>query len=152
VGPAEATPGVTAALAHVRGALSMRGMNGSPFEAPNGRLPEAIHSHVGVASQALAPRIPTGPRSTPAVPEFPAPDLSRATQLFVSALDGADQHALLVDGDGLVLAGACDAAATMSRTSSPRSSRREQRSRAAMRHPGWHRRRCSSRPMMRSLR
>lgn len=105
VGPAEATPGVTAALAHVRGALSMRGMNGSPFEAPNGRLPEAIHSHVGVASQALAPRIPTGPRSTPAVPEFPAPDLSRATQLFVSALDGADQHALLVDGDGLVLAG-----------------------------------------------
>jgi predicted regulator of Ras-like GTPase activity (Roadblock/LC7/MglB family) len=39
------------------------------------------------------------------VPEFPAPDPSRAKQLFDSALDGTDQHALLVDGDGLVLAG-----------------------------------------------
>ena len=105
VGPAEVTPGVTAALAHVRGALSARGMNGSSFEAPNGALPHAIDSHVEVASPILAPRIPTFARTTPAVPEFPAPDPSRAKQLFVSALDGADQHALLVDGDGLVLAG-----------------------------------------------
>lgn len=105
VGPAEATPGVTAALAHVRGALSARGMNGSSFEAPNGALSAGSHSHVDVASPALASRIATGGPTTRAVPEFPTPDPSRATQLFVSALDGADQHALLVDGDGLVLAG-----------------------------------------------
>jgi len=106
VGPAEVTPGVTAALAHVRGALSARGMNGFSFEAPNGALPDAIDSRVGVASAPLAPRIATVARTTPVVREFPAPDPSRAKQLFVSALDGADQHALLVDGDGLVLAGA----------------------------------------------
>jgi predicted regulator of Ras-like GTPase activity (Roadblock/LC7/MglB family) len=40
------------------------------------------------------------------VPEFPSPDPSRTKQLFDAALDGSDQHALLVDGDGLVLAGA----------------------------------------------
>jgi len=40
------------------------------------------------------------------VPEFPSPDPSRTKQLFDSALDASDQHALLVDGDGLVLAGA----------------------------------------------
>jgi predicted regulator of Ras-like GTPase activity (Roadblock/LC7/MglB family) len=39
------------------------------------------------------------------VPEFPTPDLSRSRQLFVSALEGPDQTALLVDADGLVLAG-----------------------------------------------
>jgi predicted regulator of Ras-like GTPase activity (Roadblock/LC7/MglB family) len=44
-------------------------------------------------------------RVTPQVPELPAPDTSRAKQLFASALDGEDQHALLVDGDGLVQAG-----------------------------------------------
>jgi len=47
------------------------------------------------------PAEPTAP-----VPEFPSPDPSRTKQLFDSALDGSDQHALLVDGDGLVLAGA----------------------------------------------
>ena len=39
------------------------------------------------------------------VPEFPAPDPSRARHLFASALDGNDQTAILVDADGLVLAG-----------------------------------------------
>jgi predicted regulator of Ras-like GTPase activity (Roadblock/LC7/MglB family) len=105
VGPTEVTPGVTAALAHVRGALSARGMNGASFDGPNGAFPGAIESHVEVAPPVLAPRIPTVARPSPAIPEFPAPDPSRATQLFVSALDGADQHALLVDSDGLVLAG-----------------------------------------------
>jgi predicted regulator of Ras-like GTPase activity (Roadblock/LC7/MglB family)/alkylhydroperoxidase/carboxymuconolactone decarboxylase family protein YurZ len=105
VGPAEVTPGVTAALAHVRGALGARVRNGSAVEMPNGVLLDAIDAPVEVATPPLAPRIPTSARPTPAVPEFPAPDPSRAKQLFVSALDGADQHALLVDGDGLVLAG-----------------------------------------------
>ncbi len=105
-GPADATAGVTAALAHVRSALSARRTNGSSFEAPNGVLPGATDSHVEVAPPTLAPRIPTLARPTPVIPEFPRPDPSRAKQLFVSALDGADQHALLVDADGLVLAGA----------------------------------------------
>ena len=105
VGPAEATPGVTAALGHVRGALSARGMNGASFDVPDGALADAIDSHVEVAPPPPASRMPTVARPGPAVPELPAPDPSRAKQLFVSALDGADQHALLVDGDGLVLAG-----------------------------------------------
>ena len=71
-------PGVAAALAHVRAALGSRLGNG--------------------AAAAVATK-------TAPVREYPAPDPSRAKQLFAPALDGADQSALLVDGDGLVLAG-----------------------------------------------
>jgi len=39
------------------------------------------------------------------VAEYPAPDVSRARALFTPVLEGADQTALLVDADGLVLAG-----------------------------------------------
>jgi predicted regulator of Ras-like GTPase activity (Roadblock/LC7/MglB family) len=105
VGPAEVTPGVTAALAHVRGALSARGRNGASVAVPNGASHDAAGSLVEVVPPTLAPRIPSPARMTPAIPEYPAPDPARAKQLFVSALDGADQHALLVDADGLVLAG-----------------------------------------------
>jgi predicted regulator of Ras-like GTPase activity (Roadblock/LC7/MglB family) len=99
--PAEQTPGVAAALAHVRRALGARPTNGAPVVLPNGSTP---------AEPAVVPppaaRVPTTPRSTQPVPEFPSPDPSRTKQLFDSALDESDQHALLVDGDGLVLAGA----------------------------------------------
>ena len=93
---AEQTPGVAAALAHVRSALGARLANGTAAAAPNDSAP-------------VAPRVappPTTPRATLSVPEFPTPDPSRTKQLFDSALDASDQHALLVDGDGLVLAGA----------------------------------------------
>ena len=101
VPPAEQTPGVAAALAHVRSALGARPTNGAPVVVPNGSGP----AEPTVVPPAAA-RVPTPPRSTQRVPEFPSPDPSRTKQLFDSVLDGSDQHALLVDGDGLVLAGA----------------------------------------------
>jgi len=101
VPPAEQTPGVAAALAHVRSALGARPTNGAPVVVPNGSGP----TEPTVVPPAAA-RVPTPPRSTQPVPEFPSPDPSRTKQLFDSVLDGSDQHALLVDGDGLVLAGA----------------------------------------------
>ena len=101
VPPAEQTPGVAAALAHVRSALGARPTNGAPVVVPNGSGP----TEPAVVPPAAA-RVPTPPRSTQPVPEFPSPDPSRTKQLFDSVLDGSDQHALLVDGDGLVLAGA----------------------------------------------
>ena len=96
VTPADQTPGVAAALAHVRSALGARTTNGVAVVVPE---------PVAAAPQPV-PRAETTPRSTVSVPEFPSPDLSRTKQLFDSALDASDQHALLVDGDGLVLAGA----------------------------------------------
>ena len=101
VPPAEQTPGVAAALAHVRSALGARPTNGAPVVVPNGSGP----TEPTVVPPAAA-RVPTPPRSTQPVPEFPSPDPSRTKQLFDSVLDGSDQHALLVDGDGLVLTGA----------------------------------------------
>lgn len=44
--------------------------------------------------------------TVPVVVEIPAPDPSRARQLFAPVLEGNGQSALLVDADGLVLAGA----------------------------------------------
>ena len=96
VPPADHTPGVAAALAHVRSALGARTTNGVAVMVPE---PEAV------APPPVAPA-ETTPHSTVSVPEFPSPDPSRTKQLFDSALDASDQHALLVDGDGLVLAGA----------------------------------------------
>ena len=96
VPPAEQTAGVAAALAHVRSALGARTTNGVAVAVPD--TPAAV-------SPPVAPAEIT-PRSTVSVPEFPSPDPSRTKQLFDSALDASDQHALLVDGDGLVLAGA----------------------------------------------
>jgi predicted regulator of Ras-like GTPase activity (Roadblock/LC7/MglB family) len=90
---AEQTPGVAAALAHVRSARGARPANGVAVVVPN------------VSEPTESTPAPTTPRSTVSLPEFPVPDPSRTKQLFDSALDGSDQHALLVDGDGLVLAG-----------------------------------------------
>ena len=93
--PAEQTPGVAAALAHVRSALGARTAHAAAVVVPNGSTP----AEPPVASPPVS-------RSTPSVTEIPAPDPSRTKQLFDSTLEGPDQHALLVDGDGLVLAGA----------------------------------------------
>jgi len=94
VPPADQTRGVAAALAHVRSALGARPANDVAVVVPNGSAPAES-----------APRGMTPPAML-SVPEFPSPDPSRTKQLFDAALDGSDQHALLVDGDGLVLAGA----------------------------------------------
>jgi len=96
VTPEDQTPGVAAALAHVRSALGARTTNGVAVV-----VPEPV-----VAAPQPVPPAETTPRSTVSVLEFPSPDPSRTKQLFDSALDASDQHALLVDGDGLVLAGA----------------------------------------------
>jgi predicted regulator of Ras-like GTPase activity (Roadblock/LC7/MglB family) len=108
-------PAVAAALAHVRVALgsqSVAAVMDSPAvleattvseaPAPPTEAPNAV-----VAQVAADPGTMRAPVRTPTVsiPEYPAPDLSRSRQLFASALEGPDQSALLVDADGLVLAG-----------------------------------------------
>lgn len=108
VGAADETPGVVAALAHVRTALGSRVGNGATpaGHAPNGSASTETIAPPVSASPPATNGIAAPRRSTPLVPEYPAPDLTRAKKLFAPALDGADQSALLVDADGLVLAGA----------------------------------------------
>lgn len=92
-------PSVVAALAHVRTALSARGPGGSAVDIPD-------MATAAPAIEVAAPNVTAMPVSTaPVVVEFPQPDPARARHLFSTALDGADQSALLVDADGLVLAG-----------------------------------------------
>lgn len=86
--------GVAAALTHVRSALSAR----VPVQAP------PVESAASEAPPDTAPAA-SKPAAPPTVIELPAPDPSRARHVFAPALDGSDQAALLVDGDGLVLAG-----------------------------------------------
>jgi predicted regulator of Ras-like GTPase activity (Roadblock/LC7/MglB family) len=109
-------PAVTAALAHVRSALGSQGV--AVMDSP-GAL-EAVAA-TAPPTPLVDPRSAGQPQPAPdpvmlraqtpamatsiAVPEYPAPDLSRSRQLFASALEGPDQTALLVDADGLVLAG-----------------------------------------------
>jgi predicted regulator of Ras-like GTPase activity (Roadblock/LC7/MglB family) len=85
--------GVASALAHVRSALAARSTSAA----------------VAVEEPPVVVAKPeTRGRLTPvatAVVEYPAPDVSRARELFTPVLEGADQTALLVDADGLVLAG-----------------------------------------------
>ena len=73
----EQDPSVAAALAHVRSALTAR--TGADFKGS-----ELLKSPIR---------------------EYPQPNPAHAGQLFSTVLDGADQMALLVDADGLVLAG-----------------------------------------------
>lgn len=80
---ADRDPGVATALAHVRSALAAR-IGGGRESAP-----DPVRAAPSVAS----------------IPEYPAPDTSRARQLFTPVLEGADQTAILVDSDGLVVAG-----------------------------------------------
>jgi predicted regulator of Ras-like GTPase activity (Roadblock/LC7/MglB family) len=101
-------PGVATALAHVRSALAAR----VPAAAPPGigSFDVAVAATTAEAEatmpNAVALQEPPARVARPApVPEFPAPDPSRARQLFANVLDGGDQTALLVDVDGLVLAG-----------------------------------------------
>jgi len=95
---------VAAALAHVRSALSARLGAASPAipEATIAlpRTPRAEEPRVAkpVAASAMFAASP--------IPEYPQPNPSQAGQLFSSVLDASDQKALLVDADGLVLAGA----------------------------------------------
>jgi predicted regulator of Ras-like GTPase activity (Roadblock/LC7/MglB family) len=88
-------PAAAAALAHVRSAQESNG------------VAVMTQSRAEVSTVAFpAPPAPAIERAAVAtIPEFPAPDLSRARHLFASALEGPDQNALLVDADGLVLAG-----------------------------------------------
>ena len=87
-------PAVAAALAHVRSALSAR----VPMPAPT------VES-VAPATTTAAALPATKPTPAPSVIEFPTPDPAKARHVFAPALEGSDQAALLVDGDGLVLAG-----------------------------------------------
>jgi predicted regulator of Ras-like GTPase activity (Roadblock/LC7/MglB family) len=116
---------IAAALAHVRTALTARQgeamSNGASNGASDGAALEAIAATVTLdAPPAPAPEnveaseeLDYSPPSTapmtfaPSAPvlELPAPDVSRTRHLFSPVLDGADQTALLVDTDGLVLAG-----------------------------------------------
>jgi predicted regulator of Ras-like GTPase activity (Roadblock/LC7/MglB family) len=111
-------PAVAAALAHVRSALGSQSavavMNppalleaGAVTEPP---APTTAASNAIVAQLAPDPGMMRAQVTTPpaSIPEYPAPDLSRSRQLFATALEGPDQSALLVDADGLVLAGSYD--------------------------------------------
>ena len=124
-GAGDDTPGVAAALAHVRSALGARASDGIPAtpSAPNVTLvaPPPVETSVAEFQTMDAPVEVPGPvaarmatptrnaavsRATPkSIPEYPVPDPARARQLFSSVLDAPDQSALLVDADGLVLAG-----------------------------------------------
>lgn len=108
-------PAVAAALAHVRVALgsqSVVAVMDSPAAIDAAAVtelpaPTTEPSNAIVAQLAADPGMARAQVRTPTVsiPEYPAPDLSRSRQLFASALEGPDQSALLVDADGLVLAG-----------------------------------------------
>jgi predicted regulator of Ras-like GTPase activity (Roadblock/LC7/MglB family) len=101
-------PGVVAALAHVRSALAARG---------GVSMPEA--SFQTPADPAAVPSVPNGSRfgaapsnsarppapAVHAVAEYPTPDPARARELFATVLEGAGQTAVLVDDQGLVIAG-----------------------------------------------
>jgi predicted regulator of Ras-like GTPase activity (Roadblock/LC7/MglB family) len=94
---------VAAALAHVRSARSARGSAGSG--AATAVAPMAPPTPPVSTPDAVESRTPPTPAAPVSVVEIPAPNPSKARHLFATALDGADQSALLVDADGLVLAG-----------------------------------------------
>ena len=104
---------VAAALAHVRTALRARTADtGSENQRGQAPHPRATTSRVATPVSSLPPVLPSGTPVSPPSPvsrstivEFPAPDPAKARQVFVNVLEGADQTALLVDADGLVLAG-----------------------------------------------
>src|SRR5687768_1588207 len=86
-------PAVAAALAHVRTALS-------------GRVPVQPPSVASATTETTPDNgASTKPTPTAMVVEFPTPDPAKARHVFAPALEGSDQAALLVDADGLVLAG-----------------------------------------------
>ena len=118
-------PAVAAALAHVRSARGSQAANvvntasnGARANGAHTMVAEAMPAEVSMPSppDAIVSRRPAEPSVSSdvrapsttapfAIREYPAPDPTRARQLFVPALEGPDQTALLVDADGLVLAG-----------------------------------------------
>ena len=104
---------VAAALAHVRSALHARtSSESSPPNAEANAPPPDPSAQWGrtpldfsMGSGPIGGGRAATPVATPRIVEYPAPDPSKARQVFASVLDGADQTALLVDTDGLVLAG-----------------------------------------------
>jgi len=104
---------VAAALAHVRSALDARTAPNGPdgVAAPAVLAPEPSGQQGQTPLKNSTGSDPVGggraatPMMTPTIVEYPAPDPSKARQVFASVLDGDDQTALLVDADGLVLAG-----------------------------------------------
>ena len=105
-------PGVASALAHVRSALGARSSNGHPNAAtvvPNGNgrtIHDSARATESISTALIEDRgVARTPVAVPAVPEYPVPDPTRAKHVFASELESADQSALLVDADGLVLAG-----------------------------------------------
>jgi predicted regulator of Ras-like GTPase activity (Roadblock/LC7/MglB family) len=106
VADAEQAPGVAAALVHVRSALGAQTANGRPTAVtpPNVEtLPARSFETARLPTPSRNAAVPR--EAPPPIPEFPVPAPSRARHLFEPALDGPDQSALLVDADGLVLAG-----------------------------------------------
>lgn len=90
---------VAAALAHVRSALHARTeCHGSEGDAA--RTPPSEP-----ARRQTTPVSWLTPVSPPKIIEYPTPDPSKAREVFANVLDAADQTALLVDADGLILAG-----------------------------------------------
>ena len=106
-------PGVGSALAHVRSALAARSA-GAVVAEPTFHVampePTVATAAAPMPNDIAAPVEKSDPAtlpepSVPPIPELPAPDPSRARHLFAPVLDGADQMAVLVDADGLVVAG-----------------------------------------------
>lgn len=92
---------VAAALVHVRSALSARvATDSAPAHAATGEPVSERETPVPAAPVMMTAAPP------PVVVEYPTPDPNKARHVFANALEGSDQTALLVDGDGLVLAGA----------------------------------------------
>jgi predicted regulator of Ras-like GTPase activity (Roadblock/LC7/MglB family) len=106
----ESDTGVAAALAHVRSALSARHDNGAladTMPASDGDIHVVAPASAPVVRESDAAIVATVANHVAApVAEFPVPDPSRARRLFDSVLESSEQSALLVDADGLVLAGA----------------------------------------------
>jgi len=107
-------PGVATALAHVRSALAARSAGArvpaSGFDVPAGAVvqPAAVPTPAPNGNRSTASERDTPAVATPApsrITEYPPPDPTRTRQLFAPVLDGDDQMAVLVDADGLVLAG-----------------------------------------------
>lgn len=115
-GATDQTASVSAALAHVRSALGTRSENGTSATGGAAAVPNVmttLESPVVEVPSAVAARMATPARNRvvtrmmpQSIAEYPAPDRAHARQLFSSVLDAPDQSALLVDADGLVLAGA----------------------------------------------
>ena len=97
---------VAAALTHVRNALSARTAPLASLGSVSKGIKRPHDDTRDVSIPLDSDPNDANVKSTAAIREYPQPNPSQAAQLFSSVLDRADQTALLVDADGLVLAGA----------------------------------------------